>query len=51
MEVDWYEDEADGAGDNSDDGEGDSSTDGDAGGQITKSDEVYIWSLAISCNM
>jgi hypothetical protein len=42
MEVGQYEDEADGAGDSSDDGEGDSSADGEAGGQITKSGEVYI---------
>jgi hypothetical protein len=42
MEVNRHEDEADGEGDSSDDGEGDSSTDGEAGGQITKSDEVYI---------
>jgi hypothetical protein len=42
MEVDRHEDEADGEGDNSDDGEGDSSADGEAGGQITKSGEVYI---------
>jgi hypothetical protein len=31
------------AGDSSDDGEGDSSADGEAGGQITKSGEVYIY--------
>jgi hypothetical protein len=42
MEVDRHEHEADGAGDSSDDGEGDSSADGEAGGQITKSGEVYI---------
>jgi hypothetical protein len=42
MEVDRHEDEADMAGNSSDDGEGDSSTDGEAGGQITKSGEVYI---------
>jgi hypothetical protein len=42
MEVDRHEDEADGAYDSSDDGEGDSSADEEAGGQITKSDEVYI---------
>jgi hypothetical protein len=42
MEVDRYEDEVDGEGDSSDDGEGDSSADGEAGGQITKSSEVYI---------
>jgi hypothetical protein len=42
MEVDRHEDEADGEGDSSDDGEGDSSADGEAGGQITKSGEVYI---------
>jgi hypothetical protein len=51
MEVDWHEDEANGAGDSSDDEEGDSSADGEVGGQITKSGEVYIWSSAISCNM
>jgi hypothetical protein len=34
MEVDRHEDEAD--------GEGDSSDDGEAGGQLTKSGEVYI---------
>jgi hypothetical protein len=42
MEVNQHEDEADGAGDSSDDGEGDSSADGEAGGEITKSGEVYI---------
>jgi hypothetical protein len=42
MEVDQHEDEADGEGDSSDDGEGDSSADGEAGGQLTKSGEVYI---------
>lgn len=46
MEVDRYEDEADGAGDSSNDREGDSSTDGEAGGEaggeIIKSGEVYI---------
>jgi hypothetical protein len=42
MEVDRHEDEADGEGDSSDDGEGDSSADREAGGQITKSSEVYI---------
>jgi hypothetical protein len=42
MEVDRREDEADGEGDSSDDGEGDSSADGEAGGQFTKSGEVYI---------
>jgi hypothetical protein len=36
------DDEADGAGDCSDDGEGDSSADGEAGGELTKSGEVYI---------
>jgi hypothetical protein len=34
MEVDRHEDEVD--------GEGDSSDDGEAGGHLTKSDEVYI---------
>jgi hypothetical protein len=38
MEVNRREDEADG----SDDGEGDSSDDGKAGGDLTKSGEVYI---------
>jgi hypothetical protein len=42
MEVDRHKDEADGVGDSSDDREGDSSADGEAGGQITKSGEVYI---------
>jgi hypothetical protein len=42
MEVDRHEDKADGAGDSSNDGEGDSSTDGEAGGEITKSGEVFI---------
>jgi hypothetical protein len=42
MEVDRHKDEADGEGDSSDDGEGDSSADGEAGGQLTKSGEVYI---------
>jgi hypothetical protein len=42
MEVDRREDEANGEGDSSDDVEGDSSTDGEAGGQLTKSGEVYI---------
>jgi hypothetical protein len=42
MEVDRHEDEADGEGDSSDDGDGDSSADGEAGGQLTKSREVYI---------
>jgi hypothetical protein len=42
MEVDRHEDEVDRARDSSNDGEGDSSTDGDAGGEITKSGEVYI---------
>jgi hypothetical protein len=42
MEVDRHEDEANGEGDSSDDGEGDSSADGEAGGQLTKSGEVYI---------
>jgi hypothetical protein len=42
MEVDRHEDEADGEGDSSDDGAGDSSADGEAGGQLTKSGEVYI---------
>jgi hypothetical protein len=42
MEVDQHEDEADGADDSFDDREGDSSADGEAGGQITKSGEVYI---------
>jgi hypothetical protein len=42
MEVDRREYEVDGEGDSSDDGEGDSSADGEAGGQLTKSDEVYI---------
>jgi hypothetical protein len=42
LEVDRHEDEADGAGDSSDDGEGDSFADGEAGGEITKSSEVYI---------
>jgi hypothetical protein len=42
MEVDRHEDEVDGEGDSSDDGEGDSSADGEAGGQLTKSGEVYI---------
>jgi hypothetical protein len=42
VEVDRREDEADGEGDSSDDGEGDSSADGEAGGQLTKSGEVYI---------
>jgi hypothetical protein len=42
MEVDRHEDEVDGESDSSDDGEGDSSADGEAGGQITKSGEVYI---------
>jgi hypothetical protein len=38
MEVDRREDEADG----SDDGEGNSSDDGETGGDLTKSNEVYI---------
>jgi hypothetical protein len=42
MDVDQHEDEVGGEGDSSDDGEGDSSTDGEAGGQLTKSGEVYI---------
>jgi hypothetical protein len=43
MEADGAgDDEADGAGDSSDNGEGDSSTDGEAGGELTKSGEVYI---------
>jgi hypothetical protein len=42
MEVDQHEDKADGEGDTSDDGEGDSSADEEAGGQLTKSGEVYI---------
>jgi hypothetical protein len=42
MEVDRHEDEVDREGDSSDDGEGDSSADGEAGGQFTKSGEVYI---------
>jgi hypothetical protein len=50
MEVDQLEDEANGEGDSSDDrdgdssadGDGDSSADGEAGGQLTKSGEVYI---------
>jgi hypothetical protein len=42
MEVNQHEDETDGAGASSDDGEGDSSADGEAGGQITKSGEVYV---------
>jgi hypothetical protein len=42
MEVDRHEDEANGAGDSSDDREGDSSADGEAGGEITKSGEVYV---------
>jgi hypothetical protein len=42
MEVDRHEDDADGEGDSSDDGDGDSSADGEAGGQLTKSGEVYI---------
>jgi hypothetical protein len=42
MKVDQHEDKAEGAGDSSDDEEGDSSSDGEAGGQITKSGEVYI---------
>jgi hypothetical protein len=42
MEFDRHKDEADGAGDSFDDREGDSSTDGEAGGEITKSGEVYI---------
>jgi hypothetical protein len=42
MEVDQHKDEADWASDSSDDGESDSSADGEAGGQITKSGEVYI---------
>jgi hypothetical protein len=42
MEVDRHKDEADGEGDSSDDGDGDSSADGKAGGQLTKSGEVYI---------
>jgi hypothetical protein len=42
MEVDRHEDEADGEGDSFDDGEGDSSADREAGGQLTKSGEVYI---------
>jgi hypothetical protein len=42
MEVDRHEDEADGEGDSSDDGEGDSCADGEAGGQLTKSGEIYI---------
>jgi hypothetical protein len=42
MEVDRCEDEADGEGDSSNDGEGDSSADAEAGGQLTKSGEVYI---------
>jgi hypothetical protein len=51
MEVDRHEDEANGAGDSFNDGEGDSSADEEAGGQITKSGEVYIRSSAITCNM
>ena len=43
MEVERHEDEVDGEGDNSDDGEGDSSADGDAGGELTKSGEVYTY--------
>jgi len=51
MEVERHEDEVDGEGDNSDDGEGDSSADGDAGGELTKSGEVYIYICsAITCN-
>jgi hypothetical protein len=42
MEVDRHENEVDGEGDSSDDGEGDSSANGEAGGQLTKSGEVYI---------
>jgi hypothetical protein len=42
MEVDRHEDKVDGESGSSDDGEGDSSTDGEAGGQLTKSGEVYI---------
>jgi hypothetical protein len=42
MEVDRHEDEANGEGDSSNDGEGDSSADGEAGGQLTRSSEVYI---------
>jgi hypothetical protein len=42
MEVDRHEDEADGEGDSSDDEDGDSSADREAGGQLTKSGEVYI---------
>jgi hypothetical protein len=42
MEVNRHGDEVDGEGDSSDDGEGDSFTDGEAGGQLTKSGEVYI---------
>jgi hypothetical protein len=42
MEVNRHEDEVDGEGDSFDDGEGDSSADGEAGGQLTKSGELYI---------
>jgi hypothetical protein len=51
MEVYRHEDEADGEGNSSDDGDGDSSANGEAGGQLTKSGEVYIRSSAITCNM